>query len=218
MQTKDYSAKAVIEFIGGVYVRAYQFAYDEGEGLFGRVIHRAKPDGHPFDWKTACEYGCMALLCDELIEVSERRRLNRNEAGLFAEACASLLDKQLRQFLQHVGTAAHPMQDYPKYLASSVAEEFEGHGLFPRMVAGVLTQERNKLFDAEEYIRKDNLLTTVAHPMLTFVEWLDRLEHDRAVDPKGYKQMYALRRRVVALHRVGLAVLPPETWRNQVVA
>ncbi|MEO0328534.1 MAG: hypothetical protein AAF217_08030, partial [Pseudomonadota bacterium] len=143
MTMKDYSAEAFIEFVGGAYVRAYQFAYDEGEGLFGRVIHRAKPDGHPFDWKTACDFGLMQLLCGELIEVSERRRLNRNEAGLFAEACASLVDQRLHQFLQHVGTAAHPMQDYPKYLVSQIEAKFSDDGLMPRMVADVLTQERN---------------------------------------------------------------------------
>lgn len=218
MQTKDYSSEAFIQFVGGAHVRAYQFAYDEGHGLFGRAIHRAKPDGHPFEWKSACEYGVMYLLCLELIEASERRKLNRNEAGLFAEACAALVDQQLNKFLHHMGTAAHPMQGYPKYLASSVAEEFEGHGLFPRMVAELLAQERNKLFDTEEYIRKQGLLTMFAHPMRTFVEWLDRLEHDKAVDPAGYKQQYVMRRRVVALHRVGLAMLPPETWHNAVVA
>jgi len=217
MHTKDYSAEAFVQFVGSKYVRAYQAAYYEGHGLFGRVIHEAAIADKP-RWKTACEYGCMALLCDELIDVSERRGINRTDKGLFAEACASLVDRYLEQFLHSVGMAAYPMQDYPKYLASSVEREFEADGLLPLMVAQVLTRERNDLFSVEDYTSRDNLFKTTAHPMRTFVEWLDRLEHDKAVDPKGYKQMYALRRRVVALHRVGLAVLPPETWRNQVVA
>lgn len=218
MQTKDYSAEAFVEFVGSIYVRAYQLAFDEGKGLFGSVIYRARPDGPPFDWNSACEYDFMVLLCDELIEVSERRRLNRSETGLFSEACASLVDQRLQKFLHHVGTIGCPFQGYPEHLASLIETKFSENGFMSRMVVGALTQERNRLFDAEDYIRQDKPLSTVAHPMRTFVEWLDQLEHDKAVDLAGYKQKYTMRRRVVALHRVGLAMLPPETWRNQVVA
>lgn len=217
MQPKNYTAEAFIEFVGSIYVRAHQWAYDEGHGLFGRVIHEAAIADKP-RWKNACEFGCMALLCDELIDVSERRRINRTDKGLFADACASLVDRYLEQFLHSVGMAAYPMHDYPKYLSTSVEHEFKEHGLLPRMVAQVLTRERNDLFAVKDYTNRDNLFRTTAHPMRTFVEWLDRLEHDKAVDPTGYKRQYTLRRRVVALHRVGLAMLSPETWRNAVEA
>lgn len=217
MLTINTNAQAFVRFIGGTYVSAYQMAYDAGHGTFDKVIHEAKPDNE-FDWRTACDYGFMALLYDELVEVSERRRINRNEKGLFADACASLVDRQLDQFLHSVGTAAHPIADYPKYLASTVQGEFEGHGLLPRMIAQMLTRERNDLFTSEEYTSQDNLFTTVAHPMHTFVKWLDQLEHDKVVDPIGYKQKYQMKRRIVALHRVGLAMLPAATWHNSIAA
>lgn len=185
MQTKDYSAEAFVQFVGSMYIRAYQAVYDEGSGLFGGAIHHATVADIP-RWKIACEYGFMALLCDELIEVSERRRINRTEKGLFAEACASLVDRHLWQFLRHVGTAAYPMHDYPNYLTSNVERVFRNDGLLPRMVAQVLTRERNDLFSVEDYTHRDNLFRTASHPMRTFVEWLDRLEHDKAVDPAGY--------------------------------
>lgn len=217
MLTDETSAKAFVQFIGSIYVRAYQMAYEQGYGLIGKVIHEAKP-GDEYYWRKACEYGFMALLCDELVEVSERRRINRTEKGLFADACASLVDGRLDQFLTHVGTAAHPMHEYPKYLASAVEAGFKDDGILPRMTAQMLTRERNNLFSVHEYTRTGDLLQTVAHPMHTFVEWLDRLDHDKAVDPAGYKQKYQMKRRVVALHRVGLAMLPPETWHNSIAA
>ena len=53
--------------------------------------------------------------------------------------------------------------------------------------------------------------------MRTFTAYLNQLEYRKAVDPAAYLKDAEQFNAVVALRRVGLAILPEATWRQRVI-
>ena len=235
-----------IEYVGNIHVRANPQAYGSGDGLFSRTIRETGL----IEWEPAHEYGFMAMLFDELVTVSERRRINRSEKGLIDEACASLVDRLHVPFMFHATGDPYyaPTGQRIGLCQKLLLVRWLGEWFGPwtgdrsaerpwmaRAVTGaMLARERDRLFRADVYTHEDTgdakgadipfaprvipRVITTSHPMHTFVEWLDELDHERdylADDEQAvHSRKYDMRRRVVALHRVGMAMLPSETWHD----
>ena len=211
MPARNSNSPSFIEFIGSMYVEGFQLCEYEASGNWGRTMANAKPTDK-FRWKFACEDGFMVVLGCEIIHVSKRRRMNHGHNGLLEEACEALLHSRFDQYLRQTRQVSAPNLKAKFYLAKELQRFAEQYGPMHNLLKGLLTRKRNKIFSEDLYVVVDGPSKMTAHPMQTFVEWLDELDHIKSVDPVRYKQQYKMKRDIVAYHRVGLAFLPPATW------
>lgn len=70
------------------------------------------------------------------------------------------------------------------------------------------------LFHACDKIFPPGFITLPSHehPMQTFARFLNEVDEYKHLDPKYYLHLQPYKHSVVAMRRVGLALLPPETW------
>ena len=139
---------------------------------------------------------------------SENRRSREGHAGLIEDAARMLVAKYLYGFMSSNGTAGYyRTKDYPEAVARLLADEVRSSGYLALYVTDFLREGALSL--AEQFKSP-----TEEHPMRTLRTYLDFVEHIKEVDVDAYKRSYPALRHAVALHRVGMAVLPPATWQH----
>lgn len=148
-----------------------------------------------------------------LLTLSRDRRMSAGHAGLLEAGMRRAVNERLEYHRKDLD-AVHP--DY--YVAGIVEAMMHDFGMLRHVVLHRLREHRAELFPAVYFtIYDEPTALAVEHPMPTFVRYLDELEHIKDVDPAQYVANVDRRRAVTALHRVGLAVLPPEGWTAQIV-
>lgn len=143
-----------------------------------------------------------------VIRSSRDRRLNAGPKGLLETGIRRVIHGRI----EHRGVV--DKYRYPDCYVEELIKGFDAYlPKFRRMVSVWLHEDQAHIFPIDyhtEIIRSKFVYTE--HPMRSFVQYLDDLEHIKETDPNQYRRNLVMRRAVTALHRVGLAILPPETW------
>jgi hypothetical protein len=149
---------------------------------------------------------------NKIIDLSRSRRMSASHAGLLEAG----LRRAVQQRLEYHGmylTAVYP----ESYVAGVLEAMTRDRGLLSRAVLHRLREEQADLFPQDYYTVMDEPTAhVVEHPIRTFGRYLDELEHVKDVDKELYKANFNRKRLVTALHRVGLACLPPDSWQAHI--
>lgn len=176
------------------------------------------------------EEGFAFLLAIRLIDISRNCRTREGHKRLIETAVRIVVSDNVAGFVEH-RRQTHKlswwhspinnvgMSDDDRLVSDLVA--FVGQSEFSEALRyyvehWLFDHARELLGEQHTIIVEDDSKIT-EHPMRTFTAYLNDIDHLKAVDPSAYRRDAERFHRVVALRRVGLAILPPETWRARVV-
>lgn len=149
---------------------------------------------------------------NSIIAVSRDLRLESPHVGIVEAG----LRRAVKDRLEYHGmyhTHTHP-EAYEDGIVKAFVDDI---GPLRRRVLHCLREERNELFPASYYTEHAELaVRIIEHPMRTFGRFLDELEYVKEADSEAYGRSFHKHREVMALYRVGLAILPPDTWEPQI--
>jgi hypothetical protein len=153
----------------------------------------------------------------KIFNVSCNRINDENCRSLVEEAARQLVEDHMRNFVEHLehykGVFIQP-NDHAEILMQDLAEPCAELRI---MVEHMLFEDARTLFaEAPLEVMIGKIGLDEQHPMRTFARYLDHIEYLRKADPKAYRDDAVRFRNVATLRRVGLAVLPPETWRPRI--
>jgi hypothetical protein len=153
----------------------------------------------------------------KIFNVSCNRINDENCPSLVEEAARQLVEDHMRNFVEHLehhkGVFIQP-NDHAEILMQDLAEPCAELRI---MVEHMLFEDARTLFaEAPLEVMIGTIGVDEQHPMRTFARYLDHIEYLRKADPKAYRDDAVRFRNVATLRRVGLAVLPPETWRPRI--
>lgn len=176
------------------------------------------------------EEGFAFLLAIRLIDVSRNCRTREGHKRLVETAIRSMVSENVAGFVEH-RRQAHKlswwhsplnnvgMSDDDRLVSDlvEIARQHEFGEALRYYVEHWLFDHAREIFDEQRAIVVEDGSKITEHPMRTFTAYLNEIEYLKAVDPSAYRRDADRFHRVVALRRVGLAILPPETWRARVV-
>lgn len=176
------------------------------------------------------EEGFAFLLAIRLIDVSRNCRTREGHKRLVETAIRSMVSESVAGFVEH-RRQAHKlswwhsplnnvgMSDDDRLVSDlvEIARQHEFGEALRYYVEHWLFDHAREIFNEQRAIVVEDGSKITEHPMRTFTAYLNEIEYLKAVDPSAYRRDADRFHRVVALRRVGLAILPPETWRARVV-
>ena len=176
------------------------------------------------------EEGFAFLLMLRLIDVSRNRRTREGHKRLVETAVCSIVSENVAGFVQH-RLQTHKlswwhcpinnvgMSDDDRLVSDlvAIAGQPEFGEALRYYVEHWLFEHTSEIFGEQHMVVLEDGSKIIEHPMRIFTAYLNEVEYLKAVDPSAYRRDADRFQRVVALRRVGLAVLPPETWRQRVV-
>lgn len=175
--------------------------------------------------------GFAFLLAIRLIDVSRNCRTREGHKRLVETAVRSLVAEHVSGFVEHQKQTRknfywrHTPLNYvgmseDDKLVSDLVELTGLHYFSEALryyVEHWLFKDAGELFGEQHKVVVEDGSKITEHPMRVFTAYLNKIEYLKAVDPSAYRRDADRFQRVVALRRVGLAILPPETWRQRVV-
>jgi len=151
-------------------------------------------------------------VANSIIAVSRDLRLEATHVGIVEAG----LRRAVKDRLEYHGM--YRTHTHPEAYENGIVEAFmHDMGLLRRIVLHRLREERNELFPASYYTDlAEPAVQVIEHPMRTFGRFLDELEYVKQADSEAYGRSFRKHREVMALYRVGLAILPTDTWEPQI--
>lgn len=147
-----------------------------------------------------------------IIDLSRSRRMSAGPTGLLEAGLRRAVQGRLEYHGMYL-TALYP----ESYVAGILEAMTRDMGLLRRAVLHRLREEQADLFPVEYYtIMDEPTAHLIEHPIRTFARYLDELEHIKDVDKELYKSEFNRKRMVTALHRAGIACLPPESVKAHI--
>lgn len=176
------------------------------------------------------EEGFAFALAHRLIDVSRNCRTREGHKRLVEAAVRSLVQEHVRGFVENrkQSQMTYWRHDEPPYVGKNEDDMLVAdliaiagqHGFAAALqfyVEHWLFEDARRLFGEQCVVVDASGSKIIEHPMRTFAVYLNQLEYRKAVDTAAYLKDAERFNAVVALRRVGLAILPEATWRQRVI-
>lgn len=145
-----------------------------------------------------------------LFNASFDRRMNEGPKGLLETACRKAV-------LDRIKDHKKPFYMFGEKYVSEVVAGLMENAILRQVTQVRLRRARNDMFPEAFYTTLDEpFALATEHPMRSFARFLDEYDHLQNIDPEFGTRHFRGKRAVVSLHRIGLAVLPPEEWEGHV--
>jgi hypothetical protein len=153
----------------------------------------------------------------KIFNVSCNRSSHEGDHRLIETTARQVVEEHLRSFIAHLEQQNRVFVWSDSQTEILINELAEPCAELRIIVEHMLFEDARTLFaEAPLEVMIGTIGLDEQHPMRTFARYLDHIEYLRKADPKTYRDDAVRFRNVATLRRVGLAVLPPETWRPRI--